>query len=80
MVAQVKDKPQGLQKVLFELQSTDWHTKRDLPTEELAQQITELYALGAKHVGYYPDNLHRGTPDPAVLRPVLAAHSSAPSR
>ncbi len=80
MVAQVKEKPQGLQKVLFELQSTDWHTKRDLPSEELAQQISDLYALGARHVGYYPDNLHRGTPDPAVLRPVLAAQSSAPSR
>ena len=64
--------------MLFELQSTDWRTGRDLPSTELAEQGQLLYRLGARHLGYYPDNLHRGTPDPAVLQPMFAAHSSEP--
>jgi len=79
LVERVADQPRGLERTLFELQSTDWHQRRDLPSTELAQQIRTLYALGVQHVGYYPDNLHRGTPDPAVIAPVLAAHSSAPT-
>ena len=78
LVEVVKQKPDGLRKVLFELQSTDWNTHRDVPSTLLAEQIEELYQQGVRHVGYYPDNMHRGTPDPAVLRPVLARHSSLP--
>ncbi len=77
LVERVKREPQGLQKVVFELQSTDWRSRRDVSTSVLAEQWRELYRLGARHVGYYPDNPFRGTPDPAVLRPVLDAHSSA---
>jgi biofilm PGA synthesis lipoprotein PgaB len=78
LVGEVKQKPHGLERVLFELQSTDWRTRTDIPSDELAGQVEELYRLGARHVGYYPDNLHRGTQDPSVLRPVFMAHSSDP--
>jgi biofilm PGA synthesis lipoprotein PgaB len=78
LVAEVKQKPHGLERVLFELQTTDWHTRTDIPSQELAAQVRDLYRLGARHVGYYPDNIHRGTPDPSVLRPVFMAHSSDP--
>lgn len=78
LVDEVKQKPHGLERVLFELQSTDWHTRTDIPSHELAAQVQDLYRLGARHVGYYPDNLYRGTPDPSVLRPVFMAHSSDP--
>lgn len=78
LVEQVREQPEGLRRVLFELQSTDWRTGRDLPSSELADQWQELYRLGARHVGYYPDNLHRRNPDPTVLRPVLERHSSRP--
>lgn len=78
LVELVREQPEGLRKVLFELQSTDWRTGRDLPTSELAAHWQELYRLGARHVGYYPDNLHRRNPDPMVLRPVLERHSSRP--
>lgn len=78
LVQQVREQPAGLRKVLFELQSTDWRSGRDLPTAELAAQWQELYRLGARHVGYYPDNLHRRSPDPATLRPVLDQVSSEP--
>lgn len=76
IVAEVQQKPHGMEKVLFELQSTDWNTRTDLPSLELANQVRELYRLGARHVGYYPDNLYRGTPDTKVLGPVFSAQSS----
>ncbi|KEF42903.1 MAG: polysaccharide deacetylase [Cyanobium sp. CACIAM 14] len=78
LVARVKEQPHGLERVLFEIQSTDWHTRRDLPSDEMAGELRLLYGLGVRHTGYYPDNLHRGTPDPDVLRPVFQARSSAP--
>ncbi|MEI8251734.1 MAG: poly-beta-1,6-N-acetyl-D-glucosamine N-deacetylase PgaB [Synechococcus sp. ELA057] len=79
LVEAVKQRPHGLGRVLFELQSTDWASRRDLPSDELARQLQLLYSLGARHTGYYPDNLHRGTPDPEVLRPVFqAAGNTAP--
>ena len=78
LVAQVKSRPMGLSRVVFELQSTDWASHRDLSSAELAQQLRWLYALGVRHVGYYPDSPFRGTPDPALIAPVLAGHSSTP--
>jgi biofilm PGA synthesis lipoprotein PgaB len=80
LVARVKERPQGLQRVLFELQSTDWNSHHDLSSQQLAQELQTLYRLGVRHTGYYPDNLHRGTPDPDVLRPVFQAHSSIPTQ
>ena len=78
MVKMVKEKPQGLNKVVFELQSTDWRTHKDIPTAQLASQFETLYQLGAEHVGYYPDSPFRGNPEPATLKPVFDAHSSEP--
>lgn len=73
LVEEVAQKPHGLERVVFELQSTDWASRRDLPSEELARQLRLLYSLGARHTGYYPDNLHRRHPVPEVLRPVFQA-------
>ena len=78
LVGIVKEKLHGLDRVLFEIQSTDWNTHQDLDSDQMAEQLRRLYHLGVRHTGYYPDNLHRGTPDPAVLRPVFQAQSSAP--
>jgi biofilm PGA synthesis lipoprotein PgaB len=78
MVKAVKEKPQGLSKVVFELQSTDWRTQQDIPTTLLARQFQTLYQLGARHLGYYPDSPFRGNPDPATLRRVFDSHSSEP--
>lgn len=76
LVAAVKQRPLGLDRVLFELQSTDWRKGRNLSSAELADQIRLLCRLGAHHLGYYPVNLHRGTPDPALIQPLLTVHSS----
>ncbi len=78
LVERVKELPGGLDHVLFEIQSTDWSSRQDLPSSQMADQLRTLYRLGVRHTGYYPDNLHRGTPDPEVLRPVFQALSSAP--
>lgn len=82
LVAVVQARPGAMGRTLFELQSTDWRTNRDLPSQELASDFRLLYGLGVHHLGYYPDNLHRGNPDPALIRPVLASHtlsSAAPA-
>ena len=78
LVHQVSRLHNGLERTLFEIQTTDWNTHKDLPSGELADQLRELYRLGVHHTGYYPDNLQRGTPDPALLRPVFEAQSSLP--
>lgn len=78
IVERVREQPHGLERVLFEIQSTDWNSHRDLDGIHMAAQLRQLYRLGARHTGYYPDNLHRGTPDPDALRPVFQAVSSAP--
>ena len=69
----VKEQPRGLSHTLFELQSTDWLSGEPVPSPVLAGQFRQLYGLGARHTGYYPDNPKRGTPDPAVLREAFAA-------
>ena len=79
LVDAVKQRPHGLERSLFELQSTDWRHRRDLASTELADQMRLLYSLGVRHLGYYPDNPYRATPDPAVIQPVLAAQSSQPA-
>ena len=76
LVAVVQARPGAMTRTLFELQSTDWRTNRDLPSQELASDFQLLYGLGVHHLGYYPDNLHRGNPDPALIRPVLASHAA----
>jgi biofilm PGA synthesis lipoprotein PgaB len=69
----------GLKRVVFELQAVDWRDgNRPIPSEELAATITSLYAQGAQHVGYYPDEPFKRHPDPAVLKAVLDTKSNQP--
>lgn len=77
LVQRVRQRDHGLERVVFEIQSTDWSRHRDLPSEEMAAQLRRLYGLGVHHAGYYPDNLQRGTPDPTVLREVFQIRDSA---
>ncbi|HJU49974.1 MAG TPA: poly-beta-1,6-N-acetyl-D-glucosamine N-deacetylase PgaB, partial [Pseudogulbenkiania sp.] len=78
IVDKVKEHPGAMDKVVFELQATDWRTNKLIPTQEMADTIRTLYGWGVRHVGYYPDNLHRDHPDPAVLKPVLDSKPNAP--
>lgn len=80
LVERVKSIPGAMNRVVFELQATDWRTGRHIPSQELADTIAMLYGMGARHVGYYPDNLFQDHPDPAILRPVFDSKSSLPEQ
>ncbi len=68
----------AMKKVVFELQTVDWREgNRPIPTEELADTIRALYALGVQHVGYYPDVLFSEHPDARILRQALDARPAA---
>ncbi len=78
LIDKVKEKPDAMGKVIFELQATDWRNDHLIPSEELAETIRSLYDAGVRHVGYYPDNMHHEHPDPAVLRPVFNSKPNTP--
>jgi biofilm PGA synthesis lipoprotein PgaB len=69
----------AMKRVVFELQTVDWRDgNRPIPTEELADTIRALYALGVQHVAYYPDVPFREHPDARILRPAIDARPGAP--
>jgi biofilm PGA synthesis lipoprotein PgaB len=71
----------AMKKVVFELQSVDWRDgNRPIPTEELADTIRALYALGVQHVAYYPDVPFREHPDARILRPAIDARPAPQGR
>jgi len=68
MVAIVAQRPQGLKRVIFELQAVDWRNRElgldtRIPTETLAAQMRLLLGLGALNLGYYPDDFVTNHPD-----------------
>ena len=71
--------PNAMKKVVIELQTVDWRRQdAPIPSAELADEIRQLYAWGVQNVAYYPDNLYRNNPDPAVLRPVFDSKPNRP--
>ncbi|PPD24330.1 MAG: hypothetical protein CTY22_11175, partial [Methylomonas sp.] len=46
----------------FELQAVDWKKQQDIPMTVFKAQFDLLKRKGARHIGYYPDNLHRDHP------------------
>lgn len=79
LVDKVDALPGAMDKVVFELQSIDWNEdSRLIPDKELADTIRALYGWGVQHVGYYPDNLHKDHPNPAVIKAAFDLKPSAP--
>jgi biofilm PGA synthesis lipoprotein PgaB len=79
LVKAVADRPGAMKRVVFELQAVDWRDgNRPIDGRELAEAIRGLYALGALHVGYYPDDLFRDHPGAAAVRPAFDAKPNAP--
>lgn len=54
--------PGGLDKTVFELQSVDWNTGQKIPSPVFIGQMELLKKLGARHIGYYPDNVFENQP------------------
>ena len=62
LVKKTAEYPQGLDKMLFELQAVDWEKQKDIPMSVFTEQFQLVKKLGAKHIGYYPDNLYHDQP------------------
>jgi biofilm PGA synthesis lipoprotein PgaB len=67
LVAQIATRPEGLKRVIFELQSVDWRTEKKIPTEILGGQMRLLLRSGALNFGYYPDDFLIDHPNQARL-------------
>lgn len=79
LVDRINEHPDAMEKVVFELQAVDWRDhNRLIPSQEMADTLRRLYAMGVKHVGYYPDMLVENHPDAALIKPVLDSKPNAP--
>lgn len=78
LIEKVKQHPNAMRKVVFELQTVDWRTDKKIPSAELAETIKSLYDAGVQHVAYYPDDSIQDHPDTAMLRPVFDRKSNLP--
>lgn len=75
LVEVASQKPQGIKKTVFELQSVDWQTRQPIPSRTLLAQMQRLRTLGALNFGYYPDNLADNQPSIETLRDVMSLKS-----
>lgn len=73
LFARVAAVPGALDKTVFELQTVDWRRNdRPIPTGQLAATVRMLQGLGARHLGYYPDDLFHDQPRLATFRRVFS--------
>ena len=62
LVEKTAEYSNGLEKMLFELQAVDWANHQDIPMSTFIEQFHLLKKHGAKHIGYYPDNVYHNQP------------------
>jgi len=62
LVKKTAETPGAIDKMVFELQAVDWKKQQDLPMPTFIEQFELLKKIGAKHIGYYPDNVHHDHP------------------
>ena len=75
LVYKVKGAKNGLQKTIFELQATNWKTKKPIDTKVLTLQLKALKEAGAIHVGYYPDDFFKNQPEMEAIRPYISSRN-----
>lgn len=68
LVKKTAEYPGGLDKMVFELQAVDWRKQQDIPMPVFTEQFNLLKKLGAKHIGYYPDNVYHDHPKLEALQ------------
>ncbi len=71
LVEKVRGYPDGLRKTVFELQTIDWRTGKQVPDQELAATIKRLRSWGVQNIAFYPDDFFNNHPDPAIIRPAF---------
>jgi biofilm PGA synthesis lipoprotein PgaB len=57
------DEYNAQKKVIFKIQSYDWAMKTWIDEDIMVRELTYLLSSGAKHVGYYPDNVYENKPN-----------------
>ena len=72
LVGRIKAIPNAMDRTVFELQSVDWRGPTRVESDVLAAQLQELQRLGARHLGYYPDDFVKDHPDVAILYPAFS--------
>ncbi len=71
LVQKTAEYPKGLDKMIFELQAVDWKKQQDIPMQTFTEQFNLLKKLGAKHIGYYPDNVFHDQPKLDELKKIF---------
>lgn len=72
LVKEIAKQPHALQKTVFELQSFDWRTSKNVDSHELAKQMQLLQLRGALNFGYYPDDFMNDSPSFGVIKPYFS--------
>ncbi|WP_412024785.1 poly-beta-1,6-N-acetyl-D-glucosamine N-deacetylase PgaB [Burkholderia cepacia] len=75
LVDAVRAKQRGFARTVFELQSYDWHARKDIGGSALLAQMRRLRSKGAVNFGYYPDNFLNNQPDLDTMRDVMSLKS-----
>ncbi|MCA7975502.1 poly-beta-1,6-N-acetyl-D-glucosamine N-deacetylase PgaB [Burkholderia cepacia] len=75
LVDAVRAKQLGTRRTVFELQSYDWHARKDIGGIALLAQMRRLRSKGAVNFGYYPDNFLNNQPDLDTMRDVMSLKS-----
>ncbi|MEC9482486.1 MAG: poly-beta-1,6-N-acetyl-D-glucosamine N-deacetylase PgaB, partial [Halomonas sp.] len=56
------------ERLVFELQATDWRDQSPVPSKTLAHWMEVIRRAGIVNYGYYPDDFINNHPDPGALR------------
>jgi biofilm PGA synthesis lipoprotein PgaB len=75
LVRSVGTSPTGLDRTIFELQSTDWRVSRPVPADVLEAHARRVLALGGRHLAYYPDDFLKDQPPLESARAVMSARA-----
>lgn len=64
----VAQNPNGLRRTIFELQTKDWNTGKQINEKILSEQFHMLRSNGARNLAYYPDDFISGHPAVDVIK------------
>ncbi len=77
LYTQVAATPGGIEKTVFEMQTTDWRQRpaRPIPSRTIRNWMRQLQRAGAHHLGWYPDDFLNNHPAAAETGDVISARS-----
>jgi poly-beta-1,6-N-acetyl-D-glucosamine N-deacetylase len=73
LVARVNAIPGAMNRTLFELAARDWRSDQPISEEHMGDRIELLQTLGARHLGYYPDDFIKNQPKLNLIRPSISS-------